>query len=84
MTNENTGLSNNTAELAEVSNDLGLNDIDSTPGNKNTSEDDFGKADVIIAVKTGGILFYGGIVLVVLAIFALGAYEINKRVLRKI
>lgn len=84
MTNENTGLSNNTAELAEVSNDLGLKDIDSTPGNKNTSEDDFGKADVIIAVKTGGILFYGGIVLVVLAIFALGAYEINKRVLRKI
>lgn len=84
MTNENTGLSNNTAELAEVSNDLGLPDMDSTPGNKNTNEDDFGKADVIIAVKTGGILFYGGIVLVVLVIFALGAYEINKRVLRRI
>lgn len=84
MTSENTGLSNNTAELAEVTNDLGLKDIDSTPGNKNTSEDDFGKADVIIAVKTGGILFYGGIVLIVLAIFALGAYEINKRVLQKV
>ena len=84
MTSENTGLTNNTAELAEVSNDLGLKDINSTPGNKNTKENDFGKADIIIAVKTGGILFYGGIVLIVLAIFALGAYEINKRVLRRI
>lgn len=84
MTSENVGLSNNTAELIEVSNDLGLPDIDSTPGNKNVSEDDFGKADVIITIKTGGILFYGGIVLAILAIFALGAYEINKRVLSKV
>ncbi len=84
MTSENVGLSNNTAELIEVSNDLGLPDIDSTPGNKNVSEDDFGKADVIITIKTGGILFYGGIVLAILAIFALGAYEINKRVLNKV
>ena len=84
MTNENTGLSNNTAELAEVSNDLGLADIDSTPANKNTQEDDFGKADVIIQVKTGGLLFYGGIVIAVLGIFAFGAYEIKKRVLNRV
>ena len=84
MTTENTGISNNSAEIAESSNDLGIDDIDSVPGNKNTSEDDYGKADVIITVKTGGILFYGGIVLAILAIFALGAYEINRRVLRKI
>ena len=51
MTSENVGLSNNTAELIEVSNDLGLPDIDSTPGNKNVSEDDFGKADVIITIN---------------------------------
>lgn len=84
MTNENTGLSNNLAEIAECSNDLGVSDIDSTPGNKNTSEDDMGSADIIIAIKTGGVLFYGGIVLIVLAIFAFGAYEINKRVLKKV
>ena len=70
MTNENTGLSNNTAEIAESSNDLGLADIDSTPGNRNTSEDDFGSADAYITLKTGGILLYTGIVLAVLAIFA--------------
>ena len=84
MTTENTGLSNNTAEIAESSNDQGFADIDSIPGNKNESEDDYSSADVIIAVKTGGIIFYGGILLMVLGIFALGAYEINKRVLRKI
>ncbi len=84
MTTENTGLSNNIAEIAECSNENGLTDIDSTPGNKNSEEDDYGKADIIIAVKTGGILVYGGIMLAVLAIFAFGAYEINKRVLRKI
>lgn len=84
MTNDNLGISNNTAEIFEASNDLGIEDIDSVPGNKNVNEDDFGKADVIITLNTGGILFYGGILLVVLGIFALGTYEINKRVLRKI
>lgn len=71
MTNENTGISSNLAEIAECSNDLGLEDIDSVPGNRNTSEDDLGKADIIVAIKTGGPLFYGGILLLVLAIFAL-------------
>lgn len=84
MTSENIGLSNNSAEIAESSNDKGLQDVDSTPGNRSTAEDDYGTADVIIAVKTGGILFFGGILLVVLAIFAFGIYEINKRVLKKI
>lgn len=84
MTNNNIGVSNNTAEICEASNDLGIPDIDSTPGNRKSSEDDYGLADVFITLKTGGILFYGGIFLVVLAIFALGAYEINKKVLKKI
>lgn len=84
MTNENVGISNNTAEIAESSNDQGMPDADSTPGNKNQDEDDFGKADIIIAIKTGGIIFYTFIVIAVLGVFALGAYEINKRVLRKI
>ena len=84
MTTENTGLSSNSAEIAEASNDQGLKDIDSTPGNKNTSEDDYSTADLIVTVQTGGILFYGGIVLAVLGIFALGAYIINKKVLMRV
>lgn len=84
MTTENTGLSSNSAEIAEASNDQGIQDIDSTPGNKNTSEDDYSTADLIVIVQTGGILFYGGIVLAVLGIFALGAYIINKKVLMRV
>lgn len=83
ITEENIGVSNNTAEITESYNDLGTTDIDSTPGNRNTSEDDLGACDIIIAVQTGGILFYGGIVLLVLMIFAFGAYFINKKILRK-
>ena len=83
MTNNNIGISNNTAEIYEASNDLGIK-MDSTPGNKNSSENDYGLADVYITLKTGGIVFYGGIVLLVLVIFVFGAYEINKKVLRKI
>lgn len=65
------GLSSNAAEIAEYANDLGLEDVDSIPANKNSSEDDYSTADLVVAVKTGGILFYGGIVLLVLAVFAL-------------
>ncbi len=71
MTTENTGLVNNTAEIYEASNDEGISDTDSTPANKSTSEDDYGSADVIIAVKTGGAVAYIGITLGVLAVFAL-------------
>ena len=84
MTDDNVGIVNNTAEIYEASNDQGIEDTDSTPGNKATAEDDFGTADVIIAVKTGGVVVYTGIVLGVLAIFAVGAYVIKKKVLTKI
>ena len=84
MTDENTGLVNNTAEIYEASNDQGIQDTDSTPGNKGAEEDDFGTADVIITVKTGGVVVYTGIVLGVLAIFAIGAYIIKKKVLTRI
>ncbi|MDE5830696.1 MAG: hypothetical protein K2H53_03315 [Clostridia bacterium] len=84
MTSSNIGVSNNTAEIAEASNDLGLEDIDSVPGNKNAKEDDYGLADVYITIKTGGLLLYGFIVVAILGVFAFGAYEVNKKILRKI
>lgn len=84
MTSENIGVSNNTAEIAECSNDLGLEDIDSRPGNKDPKEDDYGLADVYITIKTGGILLFGFISGVLIGIIALGAYFVNKKVLRKI
>lgn len=84
MTSENIGVSNNTAEIAECSNDLGLEDIDSKPGNKDPKEDDYGLADVYITIKTGGILLFGLISGMLIGIIALGAYFVNKKVLRKI
>ena len=54
MTNENTGLINNRAEIYEDYNQYGIIDIDSKPNNQVQDEDDFGYADVIIAISTGG------------------------------
>lgn len=55
MTSENTGRVSNIAEIAEDYNILGISDIDSTPGNNNQKEDDFSRADSILAVGTGTI-----------------------------
>jgi len=54
MTNENTGLINNRAEIYQDYNKYGKVDIDSKPNNQVQDEDDFGYADVIIGISTGG------------------------------
>lgn len=54
MTNDNTGVVNNRAEVAEAYNEYGVADVNSTPNNKMSGENDMGSADVIIAVSTGG------------------------------
>lgn len=64
MTENNTGLVNNTAEIAEAYNELGLEDSNSIPGNKTQGENDIGSADVIISIKTGEIIFYATLIAV--------------------
>lgn len=54
MTGENVGLINNRAEIYQDYNKYGESDIDSIPNNQAPNEDDFGSADVIIQVATGG------------------------------
>lgn len=54
MTNENTGVVNNRAEITSDYNDYGNSDINSTPNNNISGENDMGAADVIISVATGG------------------------------
>ncbi len=66
MTEDNTGLVNNTAEIAEAYNELGLQDSNSTPGNKTQGENDMGSADVIISIKTGEIIFYTTLITVII------------------
>lgn len=65
MTNENTGVVNNRAEIAEDYNEYGISDINSTPNNNITGENDMGSADVIIGVSTGGtIIVYIALIMI--------------------
>ncbi len=61
MTEDNTGLINNTAEIAEYYNENGLEDINSKPQNKVENENDFQNANVIISVRTGGVFIFTSI-----------------------
>lgn len=71
MTNENTGLINNRAEIYQDYNEYGILDIDSTPNNQAQNEDDIGSVDVIIGPSTGGnITIY--IILVIINIVLIG------------
>ena len=83
MTETNTGMVSNSAEIGDATNDLGLADTDSTPGNNTQSEDDYSTADVIISVSTGTLVAYIGIILAVLILIGLGAFGVNKIVLKR-
>ena len=85
MTDTNTGIVNNNAEIYEVYNEEGIADIDSTPANKVSSEDDMSAADVVISIKTGDAIVYTALISVVICIaIGVSAYYIRKKVLRKI
>lgn len=83
MTENNTGLIYNTAEIAEDYNELGIADGNSTPGNKAQGENDMSEADVILSIKTGGVVY---ITITIIAILALGAvaFIIKKKNKREI
>lgn len=83
MTESNTGLVNNTAEISEAYNNLGIDDVDSTPGNKQKSEDDMGSCNCIISVKTGVAITYITLTLSIIAVMAVGTYIISRKVLNK-
>ena len=83
MNNNNTGTVINIAEIAQASNTLELSDTDSTPGNHNASEDDYGRADVIITVGTGKAVIFISIILTILALTGVSVFVINKKVLNK-
>lgn len=77
MTENNTGRTNNTAEIAEAYNDLGLSDINSTPANKKQGENDMGSADTILSIKTGGAV-YVSIAVAIVTVLAGAAFIIIK------
>lgn len=78
MTENNTGRVNNRAEIAEDYNDLGLSDINSTPGNQASDENDMGSADVILSIRTGGAV-YISVVIAILVILIITGFVIWKK-----
>ena len=80
LNSNNTGNIINQAELAEVSNSLSKNDIDSTPNNKVNGEDDMSTAEVLVSIRTGGVVAYTFLIITIIAILAIGIYFIKKKV----
>ena len=74
MKDSNTGLINNTAEIVESHNDLGL--TDSNENNKNS-------ADLIISIKTGQVITTAAIVITTIVIIGVATYIVAGYVLRK-
>ena len=78
MTESNTGVVNNSAEIAKAYNAAGIADKDSLPGNKVQSEDDYASSDVIISVKTGETLIYMSALIVIAIISIITGYALYK------
>ena len=83
MTETNTGLTNNIAEIEESENSQDVEDINSTPGNKNKSENDLGSADIIVSVGTGAAFRFAFITLFTIIVIATLGYIISKKILGK-
>ena len=70
----------NNAEIYEDYNDLGLEDGNSTPGNNATGENDIGFADVIISIRTGGVIYMTiGITVTIIILAGIVAGIVVKR-----
>ena len=89
LTENNIGLINNTAEISEDYNELGIEDSNSTPGNNAKDENDMGSADVIISIRTGAdvilyTIFYTIIALGIIAIIIIPIRMKTKKTKHKL
>lgn len=82
MTQESFGLITNKAEINEATNDYGLADVDSVPGNQSTNEDDYSIANVLTGVKTGEAVIYITLAITIITIIGVGTYIIRKKVIK--
>ena len=83
MTESNTGLITNTAEIVESYNEYGLSDVDSTVANKVKGEDDMASADLILSIKTGEIVVTISLIISTIAILGAATFVIARIVLRR-
>ena len=84
MTENNVGLINNIAEIDEAYNELGLTDINSTPGNRTNGENDMGSADVLLGIRTGGAVYIGITIGTILVLGVIATVIVVIRKKRKI
>lgn len=78
MSENNTGLINNTAEIVDSYNEYGLADSNSTEGNKVKGENDMGSADLIISIKTGQVVMTVSLVITTIVIIGIAIYVIKR------
>ena len=83
MTNENIGTITNVAEIYEATNDEGVEDINSIPGDRLENQNDISKVEVLIVTSTGTIILYTTLAIVVITILGFGFYKIKKVTLNK-
>ncbi len=84
MTSENTGPVSNLAEIYEAYNIYGVTDENSIPANKAQGENDLGKADVIITVKTGEVFINISLIITSILLGSVAVFIIyNSLMLRK-
>ena len=83
LTSNTLGTIKNEAEIAKSSNEKEIADIDSTAGNKNTNEDDYSEAQLIIAIKTGAITYTLIILGILLTLISLKILIDNKLINQK-
>ena len=84
MTNGNTGLVNNIAEIEEAEDVNGkIIKSDSEIDIQQIDNSNMGSADLIIGIKTGGLVNYVITSLTTMILIALVTYIIYKRILKK-
>ncbi len=80
MTDQNTGNVSNTAEIVEDFNIFGVSDLDSVPANKAQNEDDFGRADALLSVRTGEVFIYISVVITTIILIGVSIFIIVLKV----
>ncbi len=84
MTEDNTGLVHNLAEIYEDYNIYGISDCNSTPANKAQNENDLSFADTAILIKTGEVFIYTSVIITTILLGSIVIFiAYNKIVLVK-
>ena len=83
MTENNTGIVNNLAEIYEDYNIYGITDRNSTVANKAQGENDLGSADMVILIKTGETLIYISVIITTILIATIAVLMVRKRIALK-